>query len=408
MKRALIYCLAVIFVVITAGLAAGNDYSEMINVHRNKVILEVNSVRVDPDNFLYNGTTYVPLRAVSELLGKDVGWNAYTNVASINEIRYKKDALSRLLPEKTGYKWIYEGFAEYSHQMVLDKVTDEPQKRIYAISGEVGDPSGGESTKDRSISIKYTIEGNRLIQEKNEQAMLDSKYDKLILIKTPLTTGTFWTEKVFDKTGKETLINALIKKTELADDNKMKYTVRYQDTNSGYYEERVFKEGAGVIAFEKLLELDDSSFPAGYFTYLSGDLSTVRLSLYFSDNNAEYVHLENRDVLVVDGQTARAAVEELIAGPRASGLVPSIPAGTRLLNIYIRDRTCFIDFSREFIVNHSGGSAGEMITLASIVNTLTEFDTIDRVQILVDGKSGETLGQILLDHPLERMADLIK
>ena len=58
--------------------------------------------------------------------------------------------------------------------------------------------------------------------------------------------------------------------------------------------------------------------------------------------------------------------------------------------------------------NHSGGSAGETMTLASIVNYLTEFDTIDRVQVLVEGKSGETLGQILLDHPLERMADLIK
>ena len=255
MKRAFIYCLAVIFVIIAAGQAAASDYSEMINVHRNKVILEVNSVRVAADNFLYNGTTYVPLRAVSELLGKEVGWNAYTNVASINDAKYEKEALSKLLPEKAGYKWMYEGFAEYSHQMVLDMITDEPQKRIYAISGEVGDPSGGEGTKDRSISIKYTIEANRLLQEKTEQAMLDSKFDKLILIKTPLAIGTYWTETVADKTGKETLVNALINKVELTGDNKLKYTVRYEDTNSGYYEERVIKEGAGIVAFEKLLEL---------------------------------------------------------------------------------------------------------------------------------------------------------
>ena len=71
----------------------------------------------------------------------------------------------------------------------------------------------------------------------------------------------------------------------------------------------------------------DTSFPAGYFTYLSGDLSTVQLSLYFPDKNAEYVHLEKRDVLVADGQTARAAVEELISGPRVSGLnLQSLPA----------------------------------------------------------------------------------
>jgi len=279
MKKVFICCLVLLIAIITASLAVGSDYSEMINVHRNKVILEVNSVRVATDNFLYNGTTYVPIRAVSELLGKEVGWNAYTNVASINEAKYEKDQLSRLLPEKTGYRWMYEGFAEYSHQMMLDVITDEPQKRIYAISGEVGDPSGGEGTVDRNISIKYTIEGNRLIQEKTEQAMLDSKFDKLILIKTPLMVGTFWAETVVDKTGKETLINALIKKVELTGDNKLKYTVRYVDTNSGYYEERVIEEGAGVVAFEKLLELGDTSFPAGYFTYLSGDLDTVQLSL---------------------------------------------------------------------------------------------------------------------------------
>ncbi len=407
MKKVFICCFVLILVLITSSLSMGNDLSELIKVHRNKVILEVNSIRVTTDNFLYNGTTYVPIRAVSELLGKDVGWNAYTNVASINEIKYEKEPLSRLLPDKTGYKWIYEGFAEYGHQMELDRIIDEPQKRIYSISGEVGDPSGGESTIDRNISIKYTIEENRLIQEKTEHAMLDSKYNKLILIKTPLTVGTFWSETVVDKSGKKTLINSLIKKAELTDDNKMKYTVKYEDTNSGYYEERIIKEGAGVIAFEKLLELEDSSFPVSYFTYVSGDLNTIQLKLYFPDNNAEKVHLEKRDVLVADAQTARAVVKALINGPSGSGLNPSIPEGTRLLNIYIQNGTCYVDFSREFIVNHSGGSAGELMTLASIVNSLTEFNTIDRVQILVEGKSGETLGHILLAQPFERMADLI-
>lgn len=402
MKKVFICILALVLVGITGSLSLGDDLSETIKVQRNKVILEVNSVRVATDNFLYNGTTYVPIRAVSELLGKDVGWNAYTYVASIDEIKYEKEPLSGLLPDKTGYNWIYEGFAEYGHRMKLDQITDEPEKRIYSISGEVGDPSGGESTRDRNISIKYTIEKNRLIQEKTEQAMLDSKYDKLILIKTPLTAGTFWPETVVDKSGKGTLINSFIKKVELTDDGKKKYTVRYEDTRSGYYEERIIKEGNGIIAFEKLLELEDSSFPVSYFTYVSGDFKTVQLNLYFPDTDAQKVHLEKRDVLVADSQTARAAVEALINGPVTSGLLPSIPAGTRLLNIYIQDGTCYVDFSREFIVNHPGGSAGELMTLASIVNSLTEFDSIDRVQILVEGKSGETLGHILFDQPFQK------
>jgi len=66
-----------------------------------------------------------------------------------------------------------------------------------------------------------------------------------------------------------------------------------------------------------------------------------------------------------------------------------------------------VNFSREFIDNHWGGSAGELLTLGSIANTLTEFPTIQKVMILVDGNAGETLGNILLDQPLERMPDMI-
>ena len=409
MKKILICCFVLPLVAILAsGLSLGADSSESISVHRNKVNLEVNSVRVTVDNFLYNGTTYVPIRAVAGLLGKEVGWNGYTNVASINDIRYELVQLAVLLPDKEGFTWLYDGFAEYGHQMRLDQLTDEPQRRVYSISGEVYDASSGEGTLDRNISIEYILEGNRLRQKKSEEMMLDSKYNSLTLIKTPLDAGTFWSEKVMDKSGEETLLNALITKVEVTSDNKKQYTVRHEDSNSGYYEERIIKEGIGVIAFEKLLiGVGDSPFPVNYFLHMSGGLESISLNLYFPDINAQNVFLEEREMLVLDAAVARAAVQELINGPVERGLAPSIPEGTHLLDIFILDRVCYVDFSREFIDNHSGGSAGEMMTLASIVNSLTDFDTIDRVQILVVGESDETLGSILLDRPLERMAHLI-
>ena len=77
-------------------------------------------------------------------------------------------------------------------------------------------------------------------------------------------------------------------------------------------------------------------------------------------------------------------------------------------NIYIQNGICFVDFSKEFITNHSGGSSGELMTLYSITNTLTEYPTIKGVQILIEGKSGSTLGNILLDRPLRRNISLIR
>lgn len=408
MKKLSVILLAILLlVVLTTRPTFSADLSALINVYRNQVNLEANGALVRADNFLYRGTTYIPIRAAAELLGKDVGWNVVTRTASINDRSYQIEALSGLLPDQTGYRWMYDGFAEYGHQMVLEKIVDEAAKRTYIISGEVGDPSGGESTRDRRISLKYVITGNRLTQEKSEAAMMDSKFDQLILMETPLVIGTFWTETAVDKNGKATKINSLIKKVELTDEGKKQYTVRYQDAGGPYFEERVIREGAGIVQFEKLLELADTSFPAGYALFLGGDLRQISVNLYFPDPQADKVHLEQRTILISDARTALGALQALIDGPADPVLRSSIPEGTRILSISIQNRICTVDFSQEFIDNHPGGSAGELMTLASIVNTLTDFDSIDQVQILVEGVAGKTLGQILLDRPLGRMADLI-
>jgi len=56
-----------------------------INVVFNKVNISVNGAMVVGDNILYNGTTYVPLRKIADMLDKEVGWDKTTNTASIND-----------------------------------------------------------------------------------------------------------------------------------------------------------------------------------------------------------------------------------------------------------------------------------------------------------------------------------
>ena len=341
------------------------------------------------------------------MLGKQVGWNSSTRVAGIYDSNYQKAALSKLLPSQPGFEWMYSGFAEYSHEMTLISIVDEPQKRTYHISGMVGDPSGGEGTADLSLLMKYIIEEDRLIQEKTEEAMLDSKYISLILIKTPLVVGNYWAESVTEKTGAVTRITSKITDINYSDTGLRQYVVLYSDNNSPYYEQRIIREGTGIVSFEKLLELTEDSFPAGYTLYEFQDQKYVDMKLYFPDNNAGKVWPETRNVMVYNDGTARAAVEALISGPVLAGQSPSIPLDTTLKNISILNGICTVDFSKEFVDNHWGGSAGEMTTLASVVNTLTEFSSIQKVMILVEGSAGATLGNILLDHALERMADMI-
>jgi len=313
MKKVFVFLLILVLISAFTISFSISNISEVIEIFRNTIKIEVNGEQVIADNFLLNGRTYIQLKEAAERLNKEVGWNPDTRVASINDITNHTDQLSGLLPESKGFIWWYDGFAEYSHQMQLESINDLDQKREYVITGEVGDPSGGESNLDRSIGIKYTIDGHWIIQEKIESAMLDSKFNKITLIQTPLSVGNSWQEEVVDKQGQVTTLKSFIQKIEIVDGFKQ-YTVRYDDVNSSYYEERVIKENIGVVNFEKLLELQDSSFPVSYFLFEFEAAKKIQTKLYFPDHNAEKLHLELRELLVSNAGTARAAVEGLIEG----------------------------------------------------------------------------------------------
>lgn len=388
----------------TAGalFTAGADTSEWIPVYRNLIRVQVNGQTVTMDNFLYNNRTYVPMREVAELLGKDVRWNAYTRTAGIHDMIYEKLALSALLPEAAGYTWRVHGFAEYGHTLTLNRIEDQEDHRRYQITGNVEDVSSGESSRDFSISLSYLIQGNALIQEKRGPLMLDSKFDRLTLLETPLEAGTTWTETLTDSSGRISKIDAILHKVEIVS-GKKEYTVRYQEVGSDYFEVRVLREGVGVTRFERSMTLAGETFTAGYALSAGGMLNTLPLTLYFALPQAAGLAPEIREMTVIDGAVARAAMEGLIQGPRTPGLVGVMPEGTRLLDIVIEHEQglCTVDFSKAFIENHPGGSAGELMTLNAIVQTLKQFPTIQKVQILVEGQKGATLGNILLDKPLE-------
>lgn len=77
--------LVVIITTMLMSTALGAGIKKTIEVAFDSINLTVNGSKVDVPNIVYQGTTYVPLRAAGEMLGKDVGWNQATNTASIND-----------------------------------------------------------------------------------------------------------------------------------------------------------------------------------------------------------------------------------------------------------------------------------------------------------------------------------
>jgi hypothetical protein len=102
----------------------------------------------------------------------------------------------------------------------------------------------------------------------------------------------------------------------------------------------------------------------------------------------------------------RDALEAVIKGPSADeskrNLLSLIPENVRILGATVRGNTAYVDFSENFLFNTYGieGYAGQ---LRQVVWTATEFSNVKDVQILVDGKRIDYLGEgIWIGSPLSR------
>jgi len=134
----------------------------------------------------------------------------------------------------------------------------------------------------------------------------------------------------------------------------------------------------------------------------------IEVNLYFSDSQAMYLVSEKRKILPTTS-LAKQVVIELIKGPDSSDLYSTIPEGTRVNEVYIADDIVYVDLSEEVFKNHPGGSSGELMTVYSIVNSLTEISPIKGVQILVEGNERNSLvGHVDISMPLLRDEDWIK
>jgi len=99
----------------------------------------------------------------------------------------------------------------------------------------------------------------------------------------------------------------------------------------------------------------------------------------------------------------------MIAGPTSQevnlGLISMIPSTTRLIGVIVRGDVAYIDFSEGFRFN-THGREGLDAQLKQVVYAATEYPTVKKVQILIEGKKVEYLGPegIRINEPLGRQS----
>ena len=103
----------------------------------------------------------------------------------------------------------------------------------------------------------------------------------------------------------------------------------------------------------------------------------------------------------------RVVVEQLMRGPSNNRLLATIPKGTKLLGVSIKDHICYLNFD-EGLRNIAPGVSPETV-IYSIVNSVIDGGNVSEVQISINGDSSIVYQEsIKLDEPLSRIQEMIK
>lgn len=137
------------------------------------------------------------------------------------------------------------------------------------------------------------------------------------------------------------------------------------------------------------------------------------LNMYFSDyRGTSLVEVPVEITYDAAIPLEQLAIEQLMKGPYSiegvsrNTVLPTIPEGTRLNKVTVKENTCYVDFSSDFLNKRKAITAD--VAIYSVVNTLVELSTINKVQFSIEGEQVlEYSDTVKFGEPFERNLDLV-
>lgn len=133
----------------------------------------------------------------------------------------------------------------------------------------------------------------------------------------------------------------------------------------------------------------------------------VRLKLYFANETGDKLVATNRTrEYNTNISLEKLIVEELIKGPNAEGVYPTINPDTKIANVTVRDGVCYVNLDETFL-NQIYNVTPE-VTIFSITNSLVELSNVNKVQISINGDTSKTYREkYSLTTYFERNLDIV-
>ena len=130
--------------------------------------------------------------------------------------------------------------------------------------------------------------------------------------------------------------------------------------------------------------------------------------LYFATSAGDALSRENRTITITDQQPIEQyIINELIKGTNSSDMRSILSKDTVLVSVDVEDNICYLNFRSNFLTENSGDETHEKLVIYSIVNSLTELNTISRVQFLMDGKRVDSFGDFDIHGYVSRDMSII-
>lgn len=175
---------------------------------------------------------------------------------------------------------------------------------------------------------------------------------------------------------------------------------------------RIYMDNKLTTALSAIEGDNSGNWTLSHFLPLIGETTT----LYFPQSDGLSLYPVERAVNAERAHKLRASTEELLAGPQTydpQSITYAFPLGVSaadLLGLEISGDLVTVNFSQHFLDCCAGlEAAQERNMVYSLVNTLTQYDEIRRVRILIEGQAVTALsGYLNLSNPLMRNPGLIQ
>ena len=127
----------------------------------------------------------------------------------------------------------------------------------------------------------------------------------------------------------------------------------------------------------------------------------VPASLYFRRAESATLDFELRVFRLTEDETpARAVLEALAAGPQDENLAALLPQELTVRSAWVDGGVCYADLSDALLAAAPDSRSEQELVISSIVETLCSLDTVDQVQLLVEGEPLTAYGGLDLSGPL--------